>query len=163
MWRIWYQLKYSSASLHWSSLLICCCCCYHCLLLFQDIGKRPSGTTKEDTFLLALVRRELKSLPLSSGLLDKLQKELKILDPVSSGFLLQSQLSHLFLRLEVPLQLPTVKILCQRFSRGSSPEMVGPSCYFKYEFPFVYLTCTHQSDRIKRQVYFLKITFTIDP
>ncbi|KAB0385353.1 hypothetical protein FD755_000309, partial [Muntiacus reevesi] len=91
----------------------------------KDIGQRPSGTTKEDTFLLALVRRELKSLPLSSGLLDKLQKELKILDPVSSGFLLQSQLSHLFLRLEVPLQLPTVKILCQRFSRGSSPEMVN--------------------------------------
>lgn len=91
----------------------------------KDIGQRPSGTTKEDTFLLALVRRELKSLPLSSGLLDKLQKELKILDPVSSGFILQSQLSHLFLRLEVPLQLPTVKILCQRFSRGSSPEMVN--------------------------------------
>ncbi|DAA31247.1 TPA: chromosome 1 open reading frame 87-like protein [Bos taurus] len=91
----------------------------------KDIGQRPSGTKKEDTFLLALVRRELKSLPLSSGLLDKLQKELKVLDPVSSGFLLQSQLSHLFLRLEVPLQLPTVKILCQRFSRGSSPEMVN--------------------------------------
>uniref|UniRef100_A0A8C2PBB1 Carcinoma-related EF-hand protein n=1 Tax=Capra hircus TaxID=9925 RepID=A0A8C2PBB1_CAPHI len=91
----------------------------------KDIGRRPSGTTREDTFLLALVRRELKSLPLSSGLLDKLQKELKILDPVSSGFLLHSQLSHLFLRLEVPLQLPTVKILCQRFSRGTSPEMVN--------------------------------------
>ncbi|KAI4549495.1 hypothetical protein MG293_001825 [Ovis ammon polii] len=99
----------------------------------KDIGRRPSETTREDTFLLALVRRELKSLPLSSGLLDKLQKELKILDPVSSGFLLHSQLSHLFLRLEVPLQLPTVKILCQRFSRGTSPEMVGPSCYFQYE------------------------------
>nr|XP_042104775.1 uncharacterized protein C1orf87 homolog isoform X5 [Ovis aries] len=99
---------------------------FSCRLLDgKDIGRRPSETTREDTFLLALVRRELKSLPLSSGLLDKLQKELKILDPVSSGFLLHSQLSHLFLRLEVPLQLPTVKILCQRFSRGTSPEMVN--------------------------------------
>ncbi|XP_072831879.1 uncharacterized protein C1orf87 homolog isoform X8 [Vicugna pacos] len=94
----------------------------------EDIGQRPSGTTREDTFLLALVRRELKSRPLSSGLLDKLQKELKILDPISSGFLLQSQLSRLFLKLEVPLQLPTVKILCQRFSRRDSPEMVKAIC-----------------------------------
>ncbi|KAL4699759.1 hypothetical protein H8957_000453 [Semnopithecus entellus] len=91
----------------------------------EDIGQRPSGTTNEDTFLLALVRRELKSRPLSSNLLEKLQKELKILDPISSGFLLQSQLSHLFLKHEVPLQLPTVKILCQRFSKRGSPEMVN--------------------------------------
>ncbi|XP_070259458.1 uncharacterized protein C1orf87 homolog isoform X2 [Myotis yumanensis] len=91
----------------------------------EDIGQRLSGTTKEDTFLLALVRRELKSHSLSSGLLDKLQKELKILDPIASGFLLQSQLSRLFLRHEVPLQLPTVKILCQRFARSGSPEMVN--------------------------------------
>lgn len=85
----------------------------------------------EDTFLLALVTRELKACPLSSGLLDKLEKELKILDPISSGFLLQSQLSRLFLKHGVPLQLPTIKILCQRFSRRGSPEMVWPSCYFK--------------------------------
>ncbi|XP_057566531.1 uncharacterized protein C1orf87 homolog [Hippopotamus amphibius kiboko] len=91
----------------------------------EDIGQRPSGTTKEDTFLLALVRRELKSRPLSSGLLDKLQKELKILDPVSSGFLLQPQLNHIFLSLAVPLQSPIVKILCQRFSGRGSPEMVN--------------------------------------
>ncbi|ELK26777.1 hypothetical protein MDA_GLEAN10024044 [Myotis davidii] len=95
------------------------------LLDGKDIGQRLSGTTKEDTFLLALVRRELKSHSLSSGLLDKLQKELKILDPIASGFLLQSQLSSLFLRHEVPLQLPTVKILCQRFARNGSPEMVN--------------------------------------
>ncbi|XP_011796575.1 PREDICTED: uncharacterized protein C1orf87 homolog [Colobus angolensis palliatus] len=91
----------------------------------EDIGQRPSGTTNEDIFLLALVRRELKSRPLSSNLLEKLQKELKILDPISSGFLLQSQLSCLFLKHEVPLQLPTVKILCQRFSKRDSPEMVN--------------------------------------
>ncbi|XP_074190903.1 uncharacterized protein C1orf87 homolog isoform X2 [Rhinolophus sinicus] len=91
----------------------------------KDIGQRPSGMTKEDTFLLALVRREFKSCPLSSDLLDKLQKELKILDPISSGFVLQSQLSRHFLKYEVPLQLPTVKILCQRFSRRGSPEMVN--------------------------------------
>ncbi|XP_016061382.1 PREDICTED: uncharacterized protein C1orf87 homolog [Miniopterus natalensis] len=91
----------------------------------EDIGQRPSGTAKEDTFLLALVRRELESYPLKSGLLDKLRKELKVLDPIFSGFLLQSQLSHLFLKHEVPLQLPTVKILCQRFSKSGSPEMVN--------------------------------------
>ncbi|XP_007089933.1 uncharacterized protein C1orf87 homolog isoform X3 [Panthera tigris] len=91
----------------------------------KDFGQRPSGTTREDAFLLALVRRELSSRPLSSGLLEKLQKELRILDPISSGFLLQSQLSHLFLRQEVPLQLPIVKILCQRFSKRGSPEMVS--------------------------------------
>ncbi|XP_004483929.2 uncharacterized protein C1orf87 homolog [Dasypus novemcinctus] len=90
----------------------------------EGIDPRPSGT-REDSFLLALVRRELKSQTLSSSLLDKLQKELKILDPISSGFLLQSQLIHLFLRHEVPLQLPAIKILCQRFSRRGTPEMVN--------------------------------------
>uniref|UniRef100_H0X5D5 Chromosome 1 open reading frame 87 n=1 Tax=Otolemur garnettii TaxID=30611 RepID=H0X5D5_OTOGA len=91
----------------------------------DDFDQRPSGTMREDSFLLALVRRELKSHLLSPGVLDKLLKELKILDPISSGFLLQSQLSHLFLKHQVPLQLPTVKILCQRFSRRGSPEMVN--------------------------------------
>ncbi|XP_003265203.2 uncharacterized protein C1orf87 homolog [Nomascus leucogenys] len=91
----------------------------------EDIGQSPSETTNEDALLLALVRRELESRPLSSNLLEKLQKELKILDPISSGFLLQSQLSRLFLKHEVPLQLPTVKILCQRFSKMSSSEMVN--------------------------------------
>ncbi|XP_037683001.1 uncharacterized protein C1orf87 homolog [Choloepus didactylus] len=90
----------------------------------EDFGQRPSET-REDTFLLTLVRRELKSQPLSSSLLDKLQKELKILDPISSGSLLQSQLSRLLLRHEVPLQLPTIKILCQRFSKRDTPEMVN--------------------------------------
>ncbi|XP_041507094.1 uncharacterized protein C1orf87 homolog [Microtus oregoni] len=91
----------------------------------EEIVQRPSIMTREDAFLLTLVRKELKSYPLSSSLWDKLLKELKTLDPISSGFLLQSQLSRLFLRLEVPLQLPTVKLLCQRFSRRDSPEMVN--------------------------------------
>ncbi|XP_057640561.1 uncharacterized protein C1orf87 homolog [Chionomys nivalis] len=91
----------------------------------EETVLRPSIMTREDAFLLTLVRKELKSYPLSSSLWDKLLKELKTLDPISSGFLLQSQLSRLFLRLEVPLQLPTVKLLCQRFSRRDSPEMVN--------------------------------------
>ncbi|XP_006879807.1 PREDICTED: uncharacterized protein C1orf87 homolog [Elephantulus edwardii] len=91
----------------------------------EDFSQRPSRTAQEDTFLLSLIRRELKACPLSANLLDKIENELKILDPVSSGYLLQSQLSHLFLRNEVPLKLPTIKILCQRFSRRSSPEMVN--------------------------------------
>ncbi|KAL1776244.1 hypothetical protein HispidOSU_003742 [Sigmodon hispidus] len=91
----------------------------------EEIVQRSSIMTREDSFLLTLVRRELKSCPLSSCLWDKLLKELKTLDPISSGFLLQSQLTCLFLKLEVPLQLPTVKLLCQRFSRRDSPEMVN--------------------------------------
>ncbi|XP_031232670.1 uncharacterized protein C1orf87 homolog isoform X2 [Mastomys coucha] len=93
----------------------------------EEIVQRPSivQRPREDTFLTMLVRRELNSCPLNSNLLDKLQKELKTLDPISSGFLHQSQLSHLFLRHKVPLSLPTVKLFCQRFSRRSSPEMVN--------------------------------------
>ncbi|KAM6217056.1 uncharacterized protein C1orf87 homolog [Rhynchocyon petersi] len=91
----------------------------------EDIGQRPNKTTREDKFLLSLVRKELTSSPLSSSLLDKIQNELKILDPISSGYLLQSQLSRLLLRHEVPLKLPTIKILCQRFSVRHSPEMVN--------------------------------------
>lgn len=114
-----------------SSLILEPCSFIYFLLLCQHIGQRPSGPRRDNTFLLALVRRELQPRPLSSGLLDKLQKDLKILDPISSGFLLQSQLSRLFLRHEVPLQLPTIKILCQRFSGKGSPEMVWTSCSFK--------------------------------
>ncbi|XP_051020409.1 uncharacterized protein C1orf87 homolog [Acomys russatus] len=91
----------------------------------EKFAQRPAIMTREDSFLLTLVRRELKSCPLSSSPLDNLQKELKTLDPISSGFLLQSQLSHLLLRHEVPLHLPTLKLLCQRFSRKDSPEMVN--------------------------------------
>lgn len=118
--------------------------------------------TKEDTFLLALVRREFKSCPLSSDLLDKLQKELKILDPISSGFVLQSQLSRHFLKYEVPLQLPTVKILCQRFSRRGSPEMVWPSCYFKCGFLLYIVLEPTKVKELKGKFSSLKITFTVD-
>lgn len=90
-----------------------------------EIVRRPSVMTREDSFLIALIRRELNSRPLSSNLLDKLQKELKTLDPISSGFLHQSQLNRLFLRHKVPLPLPTLKLLCQRFSRRDSPEGVN--------------------------------------
>eukprot|EP00069_Balaena_mysticetus_P013299 bmy_22026T0 len=87
-----------------------------------DIGQRPSGTTKEDTFLLAGQKRTQVML---FEFWHIRQASERAEDPVSSGFLLQSQLSRLFLRLEVPLQLPTVKILCQRFSGRGSPEMVN--------------------------------------
>ncbi|KAM4871316.1 uncharacterized protein C1orf87 homolog isoform 1-T2 [Thomomys bottae] len=91
----------------------------------EDIGQRPNGMQREDIFLLALIRRELKAQSLNSSLLHSLQKELKTLDPVSSGFLLQSQMSRLLMRHQVPLQLPTVKLLFQRFSKKGSPEMVN--------------------------------------
>ncbi|XP_048205883.1 uncharacterized protein C1orf87 homolog [Perognathus longimembris pacificus] len=91
----------------------------------KDIGQKPNGTQREDAFLLALIRRELMSQPLSSSLLHNLHKELKTLDPISSQFLLKSQLSQLLIRHQVPLQLPTVKLLFQRFSKRGSPEMVN--------------------------------------
>ncbi|TKC35322.1 hypothetical protein EI555_014479, partial [Monodon monoceros] len=88
----------------------------------NDIGQRPSGTTKEDTFLLAGQKRT-QVMPFEFWLIR--QSSERDEDPVSSGFLLQSQLSCLIFRLEVPLQLPTVKILCQRFSGRGSPEVVN--------------------------------------
>ncbi|ERE83052.1 EF-hand-like domain containing protein [Cricetulus griseus] len=91
----------------------------------EGIAQSPSITKGEDAFLLTLVRKELKSYPLNSRLWDKLLKELKTLDPIASGFLFQSELIHIFLRLEIPLQLPTVNLLCQRFSRRDYPEMVN--------------------------------------
>ncbi|KFO23170.1 hypothetical protein H920_15335 [Fukomys damarensis] len=90
----------------------------------EDIAPKASEMTREDAFLLTLVKRELKPHPLSSSLLDQLQEELKAMDPLSSGFLLQPHLSCLLLRQEIPLQGPTVQLLCQRFSRSGSPKMV---------------------------------------
>ncbi|XP_042530594.1 uncharacterized protein C1orf87 homolog [Dipodomys spectabilis] len=91
----------------------------------EEIGQRPNGMQREDAFLLSLIRRELKSNSLNSSVLHGLWKELKTLDPISSGFLLQSQLSYLLIKHQVPLPLPTVKLLFQRFSKRGSPEMVN--------------------------------------
>ncbi|XP_036609231.1 uncharacterized protein C1orf87 homolog [Trichosurus vulpecula] len=87
----------------------------------ESLGLRSS----EDESLLDMVGREFKVHPPSSDLLDKLEKELKVLDPISSGLLLQSQLSRLLVKHEVPLQLPTVKLLFQRFTQTRYSELIN--------------------------------------
>ncbi|XP_044530711.1 uncharacterized protein C1orf87 homolog [Gracilinanus agilis] len=88
---------------------------------FESLGLRSS----EDESLLAMVGREFKVHPPSSNLLEMLEKELKVLDPISSGLLLQSQLSRLLIKHELPLQLPTVKLLFQRFTQTRFSELVN--------------------------------------
>ncbi|KAJ7332655.1 hypothetical protein JRQ81_014835 [Phrynocephalus forsythii] len=63
---------------------------------------------EENDSLLTLLKKELEATPLSAMTLNKLQEECKVLDPRLSGFLSQANLSHLLLKYEIPLQLPTV-------------------------------------------------------
>ncbi|CAM2118995.1 unnamed protein product [Caretta caretta] len=79
---------------------------------------------EEEDSLLALVRNELSLGPVRLAGLEKLQRELKTLDPIS-GFLPQSQLSSFLLKHEVSLQLPTVKLLFERFSESNDSELVN--------------------------------------
>ncbi|XP_074121889.1 uncharacterized protein C1orf87 homolog isoform X2 [Sminthopsis crassicaudata] len=81
--------------------------------------------SSEDESLLAMVEKEFMVHPPSPNLLDNLEKELKVLDPISSGLLLQSQLSRLLVKHEVPLQLPTVKLLFQRFTQSRYSELIN--------------------------------------
>ncbi|KAM8999778.1 uncharacterized protein C1orf87 homolog [Sarcophilus harrisii] len=87
----------------------------------ESLGLKSS----EDESLLAMVEREFMVHPPSPNLLDNLEKELKVLDPISSGLLLQSQLSRLLVKHEVPLQLPTVKLLFQRFTQSRYSELIN--------------------------------------
>ncbi|XP_007480552.1 uncharacterized protein C1orf87 homolog isoform X2 [Monodelphis domestica] len=91
------------------------------LLGSGSLGLRSS----EDESLLAMVGREFKVHPPGPNLLEMLEKELKVLDPISSGLLLQSQLSRLLIKHELPLQLPTVKLLFQRFTQTRYSELVN--------------------------------------
>nr|XP_008166083.1 uncharacterized protein C1orf87 homolog isoform X2 [Chrysemys picta bellii] len=90
----------------------------------QIICRGPSESPEEEDSLLALVRNELRLRPVRLAGFEKLQRELKTLDPIS-GFLPQSQLSSLLLKHEVPLQLPTVKRLFERFSEANDSELVN--------------------------------------
>ncbi|XP_065266282.1 uncharacterized protein C1orf87 homolog [Emys orbicularis] len=90
----------------------------------QIICRGPSESPEEEDSLLALVRNELRLGPLRLAGFEKLQRELKTLKPIS-GFLPQSQLSSLLLKHEVPLQLPTVKRLFERFSEANDSELVN--------------------------------------
>ncbi|XP_050818001.1 uncharacterized protein C1orf87 homolog isoform X1 [Gopherus flavomarginatus] len=90
----------------------------------QIICQGPTESPEEEDSLLALVRNELRLGPVRLAELEKLQRELKTLHPISR-FLPQSQLSSLLLKHEVPLQLPTVKLLFERFSEANDSELVN--------------------------------------
>ncbi|XP_020848823.1 uncharacterized protein C1orf87 homolog isoform X3 [Phascolarctos cinereus] len=104
-----------------------------------SLGLRSS----EDESLLAIVGREFKVHPPSYDLLDNLEKELKVLDPISSGLLLQSQLSRLLVKHEVPLQLPTVKLLFQRFTQTRYSELIN----YKKLLWFLRLAASNETQR----------------
>ncbi|XP_020848821.1 uncharacterized protein C1orf87 homolog isoform X2 [Phascolarctos cinereus] len=105
----------------------------------ESLGLRSS----EDESLLAIVGREFKVHPPSYDLLDNLEKELKVLDPISSGLLLQSQLSRLLVKHEVPLQLPTVKLLFQRFTQTRYSELIN----YKKLLWFLRLAASNETQR----------------
>ncbi|KAG6931199.1 chromosome 1 orf 87 [Chelydra serpentina] len=90
----------------------------------QTVCQGPTESPEEEDSLLALVRNELRLGPVRLAGLEKLQRKLKTLDPIS-GFLPQSQLSSLLLKHEVPLRLPTVKLLFERFSESNDSELVN--------------------------------------
>nr|XP_032651426.1 uncharacterized protein C1orf87 homolog isoform X3 [Chelonoidis abingdonii] len=90
----------------------------------QIICQGPTESPEEEDSLLALIRNELRLGPVRLAGLEKLQRELKTLHPISR-FLPQSQLSSLLLKHEVPLQLPTVKLLFERFSEANDSELVN--------------------------------------
>ncbi|KAM7162896.1 uncharacterized protein C1orf87 homolog [Macrochelys suwanniensis] len=90
----------------------------------NTICQGPTESPEEEDSLLALVRNEFRLGPVRLAGLENLQRKLKTLDPIS-GFLPQSQLSSLLLKHEVPLQLPTVKLLFERFSESNDSELVN--------------------------------------
>uniref|UniRef100_A0A8C4YUC6 Chromosome 1 open reading frame 87 n=1 Tax=Gopherus evgoodei TaxID=1825980 RepID=A0A8C4YUC6_9SAUR len=90
------------------------------------ICQGPTESPEEEDSLLALVRNELRLGPVRLAELEKLQREFKMLHPISR-FLPQSQLNSLLLKHEVPLQLPTVKLLFERFSEANDSELVCSS------------------------------------
>ncbi|XP_077189663.1 uncharacterized protein C1orf87 homolog isoform X3 [Paroedura picta] len=91
----------------------------------QDTVQKPPVTYEDNEHLLTFLRKELETYPLSLITLEKLQEACKVLDPRVSGLLPQTQLSHLLLKHEIPLQLPTVKLLFKTFSKANDQELVN--------------------------------------
>ncbi|XP_061486480.1 uncharacterized protein C1orf87 homolog isoform X2 [Rhineura floridana] len=89
----------------------------------QDVVQE--STCEENDSLLGVLRKETELCPLSLTTLEKLQEECKVLDHRVSGLLSRAQLSHLLLKHEVPLQLPTVKLLFKRFSEANDHELIN--------------------------------------
>uniref|UniRef100_A0ACB8F4J3 Uncharacterized protein n=1 Tax=Sphaerodactylus townsendi TaxID=933632 RepID=A0ACB8F4J3_9SAUR len=91
----------------------------------QDTMQKPTETYEDNDSLLTFLKKELEPYPLSLITLEKLQEACKVLDPRVSGLLPQTQLSHLLLKHEIPLQLPTVKLLFKTFSKANDRELVN--------------------------------------
>ncbi|XP_034271096.1 uncharacterized protein C1orf87 homolog isoform X1 [Pantherophis guttatus] len=93
---------------------------------FQQQGIQPelTETKNEDDSLLVLLRKEFELHPISLTALTSLNEELKEMDPRKSGFLSQAQLSTLLLKHDIPLQLPTVKLLFKRCSQANDQELI---------------------------------------
>ncbi|XP_044055280.1 uncharacterized protein C1orf87 [Siniperca chuatsi] len=72
--------------------------------------------------LSSAVREELSDWQLSS--LRSTEDEVAALDLTFSGTLNRSEITHLFLKNEVPLKLPTFSLLLQMFSDNSDPVQI---------------------------------------
>ncbi|XP_053238619.1 uncharacterized protein C1orf87-like isoform X1 [Podarcis raffonei] len=114
----------------------------------QDINQKPMD--EENDSLLGILRKELEQCPLNLTTLEKLQEECKVLDPRVSRLLSQAQLSHLLLKYEVPLQLPTVKLLFKRFSKANDQELVNYEKLLQFLMP-VAASKTQQTQALPRK------------
>ncbi|KAH0618555.1 hypothetical protein JD844_017887 [Phrynosoma platyrhinos] len=97
-----------------------------------NIMEDSRETYEEKDSLLTVLKKELELHSLSLTKVDKLREECNILDPKVSGFLSQALLSYLLLKHEVPLQLPTVKLLFKKFSNANYPELVNYKKLFQF-------------------------------
>ncbi|KAL7985030.1 hypothetical protein Chor_003600 [Crotalus horridus] len=91
--------------------------------------KKPSFEAQKSKAFqkqVILLRKEFELHPISLTALASLNEELKETDLRKSGFLSQAQLSTLLLKHDVPLQLPTVKLLFKRCSQANDQKLV---CY----------------------------------
>nr|XP_008107569.1 PREDICTED: uncharacterized protein C1orf87 homolog isoform X1 [Anolis carolinensis] len=89
----------------------------------ENIMENSRERYEENDSLLAILKKE--QYPLSLTIIDKLQEECKVFDSRVSGFLSWAQLNHLLLKHEVPLQLPTVKLLFMKFANANAQELVN--------------------------------------
>lgn len=72
--------------------------------------------------LSAAVREELSDWQLSS--LRSAEDEVAALDPAISETLNRAEITHLFLKHDVPLKLPTFSLLLEMFSDKNDPVQV---------------------------------------
>ncbi|ETE67462.1 putative protein C1orf87, partial [Ophiophagus hannah] len=72
----------------------------------------------------SLQQQESELHPISLTTLASLNEELKERDPKKSGFLSQAQLNTLLLKHDIPLQLPTVKLLFKKCSQANDQELI---------------------------------------